>query len=104
MKLRSILMLLLLPALVACGKEHNNQTELPDEIGQEGADRELITPEVQAIGEEVRSRGWKEPQYTPKEEAAILDSYKQMDPDHEIPTNLLKKALLYFHRNQELIP
>ncbi len=91
--------------ITACAKGSAPQiTDLPDEEGTEQTAHDIITPEISARGLAVRTLGWTEPTYTPDEEDEILELYQYMDPDDEIPENLRKKALLYFHRNQELIP
>src|ERR1044072_1511876 len=41
----------------------------------------------------------KEPKYSKTEEAAILKKYKSVDPGHEIPTDLLKKIVLFYEFN-----
>lgn len=90
----------------SCARQSSSRTEIqvPDEQGSERDDKELLTPAVRARGLKVRSLGWTEPTYTPAEEQAVMEIYQYMDPNHEIAPKLLRKALLYFHRNRELIP
>lgn len=102
---RFLLVSALAPFLITCGKKQNLiDARLPDEVGEEGVDRDLVTPEVRARGMKIRSLRWAPPSYSPDEEAQIMEIYQYMDPQKEIPQNLLRKALLYFHRNRALIP
>lgn len=44
-----------------------------------------------------------EPQLTASEEAKILATYSHLDPQHEVPTALLAKAVTYFDTNKAII-
>jgi len=99
------LLIALVPFFISCAQNSDPlEPSLPDEVGEENPDLKLITPEVKARGIVTRSLGWEEPGYTAEEEARILELYQYMDPDGEIPAKLLKKTLLYYHKNKDLIP
>lgn len=78
------------------------QSEITDEPGRE-ADQEPVSDDVIKRGLEIQARGWMEPTYTQQEKDEILALYNHLDPQKIVPTNLLQKTLLYFHRNRALI-
>lgn len=78
--------------------------DLRNEEGTESTSHDIITPEISARGLAIRSLGWAEPDYTPEQQQEILEIYQYMDPEDEIPEKLRTKALLYYHKNLELIP
>lgn len=92
-------------ALVGCAKgsdeEVSNQA-LPDDPTTE-VDEGPPEPDVIRKGEDVQARGWTLPTYTPEEENEVLALYKHLDPENKVPKNLLKKTILYFHKNNALI-
>lgn len=78
-------------ALTACGSEFG-EVSLPDD---ETAEQIVNTPDTEAekvIGET--------PDYNQTEEDAVLASYAHLDPNHVVPTQALKDAVLYFTKNK----
>lgn len=80
-----------------------DEPQLPDEeIGN--TDVDLLTSDDLTRGIAIQSLGWAIPTYTAKEARAILSQYAILDPHKQLPKNVLRKAILYFHRNRDLIP
>lgn len=85
--------------LSACAKDSGPGADLSEDQGQEDVDG----PGEISRGEYVKSLPWATPSYTSHEEKQILDLYAGLDPNRVVPSNLLKKVVLYFHRNKDLI-
>ncbi len=89
-------------ALTGCSKDDDDKMNLADEPGRE-SDHEIVPQAALDKGDEVQGRGWAEPTYTDAEKAEIFKIYDYLDIDKLIPENLLKKTILFFHRNQAII-
>lgn len=85
-----------------CAKKDEEKFRLPDEPVRE-ADQDPVPEEVLEKGREVQARGWMEPAYSDAEADAIMNAYSFVDTKGHVPKNLLKKAILYYHRNYNLL-
>ncbi len=86
---------LVLLTLSACGQ--GMEFALPDETVREG--EEKVAPLVLEQGFQVMLMGFTDPTYTDAQKAQVLAQYAHLDPNHVVPTNLLQKTVLYYHRN-----
>ncbi len=85
----------------ACGPSQSGTEILPDEdrtVEGEEAPLNKSGPNFGVLAK------LQEPEYTKEEIDAILERYAYIDRAHQIPTGLLKRAVLYFHANRDLIP
>ena len=79
----------MLVALTACGQ--NKFATLPDDPMSETEAQETEASTVSMAVETVTM-----PVYIKEDESAVLARYAHLDPGHEVPDALLKKAILYF--------
>jgi hypothetical protein len=84
--------------LSACAPVNSqNVPILADDETTEG--HEVVSQSVRALGQRILGMGFAEPKYTKAEEDSILAKYAYLDPSRQVPSNLLKKTVLYYHAN-----
>lgn len=79
--------------------------DLPDEIG-EGFDRQS-DEEIEAARQQIEREfadAIQPRMLTEQQQAGILANYGHLDPKKEVPTDLLKEALVYFDANKSKFP
>lgn len=77
---------------MACAPIHSAYTE---EIGTEAENMDPVTPAPADLAEP-----FVEKDLSITQEAVVLDAYQHLDPNHVVPTDLLKKAVTYFDQNK----
>lgn len=80
----------------------SSQAQKAGELG-EGFDKQS-DEEIALAEQHIRSLGFNyhdEPLHSQATAQGILDKYKHLDPRHEVPTDLLEKAVLYFDAHRD---
>jgi hypothetical protein len=94
--LRALALALALAA-TACSAEVGPEDDAAEEADGEGA--EQVSEEALRLGDANR-QGFKEPQFSAAEKAAVLARYTSIDPNREVPRVLLENALQYYDFNK----
>ena len=89
-------MFAILPLATACGP---SSQQLPDAADSEG----ISDGAIDTGGNEKIADNFKEVDFTANQANEILKSYSHLDPSGVVPTNLLRDAVLYFHKNKAQI-
>ncbi len=93
-----------LATLLISACSSNMETVLPDDPTNEPQSTEqpsIITPEEGGdVVIETPGSGGSDEGTTPGYEESVLAQYAYVDPTHIIPTEALKKTLIYFHENK----
>ena len=79
-------------ATFACAPLHANVNE---EVGTEADNRDPVTPAPADL-----TQPFVDPELSVQQEAKVLEAYQHVDPNHMVPTDLLKKAIMYFDANK----
>ncbi|MBK8217326.1 MAG: murein L,D-transpeptidase catalytic domain family protein [Myxococcales bacterium] len=94
--LRALALALALAA-TACSAEVGPEDDAAEEADGEGG--EQVSEEALRLGDANR-QGFKEPQFSAAEKAAVLARYGSIDPNREVPRVLLENALQYYDFNK----
>ena len=94
--LRALALALALAA-TACSAEVGPEDDAAEEADGEGG--EQVSEEALRLGDANR-QGFKEPQFSTAEKAAVLARYGSIDPNREVPRVLLENALQYYDFNK----
>lgn len=76
------------------------------EVGADGSDEETSQEGEETVSEEAlrlgnaNRQGFKEPQFSADEKAAVLARYASLDPRREVPRVLLENAIQYYDFNK----
>ena len=88
-------------ALAGCSAEVGaDGTNGDEEVTGEGS--ETVSEEALRLGDANR-QGFKEPQFSAAEKAAVLARYENLDPNNEVPKVLLENAIQYYDFNKSRI-
>jgi hypothetical protein len=88
-------------ALAGCSAEVGaDGTDGQEEATGEGS--ETVSEEALRLGDANR-QGFKEPQFSAAEKAAVLARYENLDPNNEVPKVLLENAIQYYDFNKSRI-
>ncbi len=88
-------MFLLLQSFAVFG--HAHLKSLPDDDSYEGFEKVPFSVWLRKFRSELQN--FSEPQYSEEQKSQILKNYNHLDPQREISTLLLEKAVLYYHWN-----